>query len=119
MMETSSNAHIRTHRRILGRTIPRSASVYAERRFKIDRAARYAARIKGQPSDHQSALIQSLVATEWTAVRNERIGEMHTDRLALDARRLFSRLLAEFENTLKKPPPVEAPPTLAEVLAEP
>jgi hypothetical protein len=120
MTEPRSNAQIRTQNRVLGRTIPRSLSIHAARRFGVDRRARYLARLGGrEPTDAQAALIQSLISTEWTAVRNESLGTLPADRLALDARRLFTKLLAEFERSLRAPPPAERPPSLAEVLAEP
>jgi len=119
MTEPRTNAQIRRQRRMLDRPTPRSFSIHAARRFGVDRRGRYLARLAGPPTDQQAALIQSMISTEWTAVRNESVGNVNTDRLALDARRLLAKLLAEFERTLRAPPPAERPPSLAEVLAEP
>jgi hypothetical protein len=102
---------------MLGRPTPRSFSIHAARRFAAERRVRYAARIAGPPTDTQAALIQSMIAMEWTAIRNEAAGTLASDKVAVNARRLFQRLLGEFERSLKSVP-AERPPTLAEHLGK-
>jgi hypothetical protein len=57
-----------------------------------------------------------MIRLEWNALKHEAAGTLAADKVALDARRLFGRFLAEFERTLRQPSPAERPPSLAEHL---
>jgi hypothetical protein len=93
-----------THGRQLGgRTTPRVFSKPAWYRFSRGRRARYVSRIIGTPSDSQAALVQTLIRLEWSALRAEDAGTLMGDREGREHRRLFQRLLDDFERGLAKP----------------
>ena len=80
----------------------------------------YLARIAGAPSEWQAATIDSLVATEWSALVAEADGSLPALRDAREHRRLFQRLLADFERSLVAAPAAKKGPpqlTLEEHLA--
>jgi hypothetical protein len=117
MTEPIARSRILTQSRSLGRSTPRRFSKTAWWRFAAERRARYVARIAGEPTDTQSALVQTLVALEWSALKHEAVGTLAADKVALDARRLFGRFLQDFERSLVKPTASQRAPSLAEVLA--
>jgi hypothetical protein len=118
MTEPIAAARILTQGRELGgRSTPRAFSRPAWYRFSRDRRRRYVSRIAGEPTDTQSALVQTLVALEWSALKHEAAGTLAADKVALDARRLFGRFLGDFERSLVKPTASQRAPSLAEVLA--
>ena len=117
MTEPIARSRILTQSRSLGRSTPRRFSKTAWWRFAAERRARYVARIAGEPTDTQSALVQTLVALEWSALKHEAAGTLAADKVALDARRLFGRFLQDFERSLVKPTASQRAPSLAEVLA--
>jgi hypothetical protein len=91
-----------TRRAELGNYHPRRFG--ARSRLRFDRARRrdYLARFGKPPSAWQSSTIASLVALEWSALSAEaQIGNMIAAREAREHRRLFQRLLAEFERSLQ------------------
>jgi hypothetical protein len=104
MTEPTAAARILTQGRELGgRSTPRVFSKPAWYRFSRDRRRRYVARIVGVPTDAQAALIQTLIRVEWSALKAEAEGTLLADRHALDARRLFQRVLADFERSCIPP----------------
>ena len=111
MTEPIARSRILTQSRSLGRSTPRRFSKTAWWRFAAERRARYVARIAGEPTDTQSALVQTMVALEWSALKHEAAGTLAADKVALDARRLFGRFLLDFERsiTTKAPPPKAKP----------
>ena len=117
MTEPIARSRILTQSRSLGRSTPRRFSKTAWWRFAAERRARYVARIAGEPTDTQSALVQTLVALEWSALKHEAVGTLAADKVALDARRLFGRFLQDFERSLVKSTASQRAPSLAEVLA--
>jgi hypothetical protein len=68
---------------------------------------RYVGRIDGAPSDLQGTLIESLISFEWSALQGEAQGGLIGLREAREHRRLFQKLLADFEKSLAKPSPAE------------
>lgn len=85
-------------------------------RFFRDRKRRYMARIIGEPTDQQLALVQSMTRLEWAACVAESAGGLAGLRDSREHRRLFMRLMGDFERGL-----VEAatprPMTPAEAMA--
>lgn len=121
MTEPLATSRIRTQSRSLGRSTPRQFSKTAWWRFAADRRRRYVARIiPGTPTDAQAALIQSLIRLEWSALKHEAAGTLASDKVALDARRLFQRLLLDFERSLapKPLPPAKTKPGPPQITLE-
>jgi hypothetical protein len=61
----------------------------------------------------QAATIESLVSLEWAAIVAEAEGGLVGFREAREHRRLFQRLLSDFERSLAVP--AEKPPSLADL----
>ena len=100
-----------------GRYVPRHFNELTRQRFLRDRRRRYLSRIPDdKPTDSQAALIQSLASLEWAALASEHEGGVQGLREAREHRRLFQRLLVDFER-LAVAAPKPRGPTLAEVLA--
>ena len=116
--ETRARSRNNTQVKSLGRSVPKVFTLHSRRRFENDRRRRYVARIPGKPSDAQAALIQSLIRLEWSALKAEAQDTLQGDREGREHRRLLLRLLAEFEETLTKPPVPEKPSGVDAVLAE-
>ena len=94
----------RTRRTDLGHYVPRRFSVRSRHRFEVTRRRAYLARIVAPPSPWQTTTISTLVALEWSALEAEsHIGDMYAAREAREHRRLFQRLLADFERSLTPP----------------
>jgi hypothetical protein len=102
----------------LGQSMPRAFTARCRDRFQRDRRRGYLARLAdGAPTPWQASTIASLVGLEWSALEAEaRIGDMAAGREAREHRRLFQRLLADFERSLA--PPAAKPPTLADLKRE-
>ena len=104
-----------TQRRELGTYTPRRFTPRCRERFLRDRRRRYLSRISGAPSGQQAALIMTLGSLEWSALEAEsRNGDIAAAREAREHRRLFQRLLTDFERSIP-PPPGERPPTLSDL----
>jgi hypothetical protein len=107
-MSGMAEQRVITHRRgslsQLGRSEPRSLSVYAWQRFRNDRRDRYTSRIEGMPTDNQAAMIQTMIQLEWAAYRAEAEGSVRFLHEAREHRRLWMRMMADFERSLVKPP---------------
>ena len=101
------------------RYAPRSLSVHSRRRFFADRRQRYLSRLTASPSDRQLSQIDGLVRLEWAAVVAEHQGEtgdLAALRKGRESRRLFDRLLADFERSVAAEAE-KAKPTLDDHLA--
>jgi hypothetical protein len=87
---------------LAGRYVPKKFTDLSRQRFLRDRRRRYLSRIPdGKPSDSQAALIQSLASLEFAALEAEsRFTDMIAGREAREHRRLFQRLLSDFEKSL-------------------
>jgi hypothetical protein len=107
MAMTQENAARRkTVRQELGRYVPRQFNPLTRERFLRDRRRRHLARVPtASPSDEQAATIQSLASLEWAALASEADGSLQGLREAREHRRLFQRLLGDFERSLAVPPP--------------
>ena len=108
-----------TIRSELGVYEPRSFNAVTRGRFLRDRRRRWRARIEGELSETQAALILSLASLEWSALSAEAEGGLMALREAREHRRLFQRLLADFERSLPVAPEKPDAPTLAELFARP
>jgi hypothetical protein len=105
-----------SRRNPLGRYSPKTFGTTSRWRFRRDRRTSYLARIAGELSDYQAATIESLISLEWAALQAEAEGDLQDMREAREHRRLFQRLLADFERDARAPPATR-PPSLAEHLA--
>jgi hypothetical protein len=112
-------AHSRptSRRNPLGRYSPKNFGPPSRWRFRRDRRSSYLARIVGELTDYHAATIESLIALEWAALCAEAEGDIQAMREAPEHRRLFQRLLSDFERSAREVVKPRAP-TLAEVLAE-
>lgn len=118
MTEPLATSRILTQGRQIGRSTPRVFSKPAWYRFNADRRKRYVSRIVGPATDVQATLIQSLIRLEWAALAAEDEGGLVGFREGREHRRLFQRLLGDFERTLvEAPAKAMKPKTLAEHLA--
>ena len=86
--------------------------------FLRQRRQLYLARVSGRPSTAQVAMVLTLARLEWSALVAEHANTLQGDREGREHRRLLLRLLAEFEETLTKPPVPEKPSGVDAVLAE-
>jgi hypothetical protein len=111
-------AQFQSRRSEMGSPMPRRFSKTAWWRFARDRRRRYLAQLSGPPSHGQAAMVETLVRLEWAALKHEADGSLAADRVALDSRRLYQRVLADFERSLPKSPPPARPPSLAEHLGK-
>lgn len=100
----------------LARYRPRSFSQPSRWRFVRNRRALYLGRIVGAPSEAQKALIDTAVELEWGALIAEAEGGITAFREGRELRRLFLRVVGDFERSLVVPP-VKAP-SLAEITAQ-
>jgi hypothetical protein len=101
--QNAANRRPASRRAELGLTMPRAFTARCRDRFQRDRRRAYLARISGDPSQWQSATIASLIALEWAALEAEsRIGDLTAAREAREHRRLFQRLLADFERSVRQ-----------------
>jgi hypothetical protein len=87
---------------------PRRFNALTKSRFLPGRERLYRARIEGEPTDRQTALIQTLARLEWAALKAEAEGTLVGYREAREHRRLFQRLLDDFEATLPGAPAVKS-----------
>jgi hypothetical protein len=104
MTARSANSQRMTASAQLGRYVPRVLNRLGAWRLEQDRRARYTSQLTEPPTDIQSALIQSMIRVEKTALLAEAEGSLHAARIALDARRLLSRLQIDFYRTITPPP---------------
>jgi hypothetical protein len=109
MTEPLAAAQIRSRHREMGQPMPRVFTRTAWWRFARDRRRRYLARLPETPSNEQAALVESLVRLEWSSLAAHAEGGLAGFREAREHRRLFQRLLADFERTLAKPAGKERP----------
>lgn len=105
-----------TRRDPLARYRPRSFSQASRWRFVRDRRALYIGRITSELTEAQKALIDTLIETEWNALRCEREGGITAYREGRELRRLFLRTTADFERSLTQMPKPRVP-TLQEHIA--
>jgi hypothetical protein len=99
--------------------MPRAFTPRCRDRFQRDRRRGYLARVLAEPTPWQCSTIASLVALEWSALEAEaRIGDLAAAREAREHRRLFQRLLADFERSLAAPAAPYAGRSLQDVLRE-
>ena len=90
-----------TRRAELGQSTPRRFTPRARHRFDVARRRAYLGQLSGEPTPWQAATIGSLVAIEWAALAGEAlIGDQVAAREAREHRRLFQRLLNDFERTI-------------------
>ena len=92
---------IATLRREMGCYTPRRFNALTRERFLRDRRRKWLARLPaGSLTDAQAAMIQTLAALEWSALAAEDEGGLQGFRESREHRRLFQRLLADFERSL-------------------
>jgi hypothetical protein len=86
-----------------GRYLPRQFNPVPHERFVRDCRRRHLARIAGEPSEEQVALVMSLASLEWAALAAEAEGGLMGFREGRKQRRLFQaalyRLRADLEGT--------------------
>jgi hypothetical protein len=106
-------------------TTPRRFTALVKSRFLPGRERLYRERIDGEPTDRQVALIQTLARLEWSALkaewyasRTEGVASLSSDRESREHRRLYDRLLDEFETTLAPPPKKRRGPSLHDIVTE-
>jgi hypothetical protein len=93
----------------LAQYTPSSFSQHSRWRFGRNRKASYLNRIVGEVTPWQVSTIATLVSLEWAAlVAESRHADMVAGREAREHRRLFMRLLADFEKSLTALPPKRA-----------
>jgi hypothetical protein len=107
MSEQRAVARRMTRRQETGRLMPRVFSKPAWYRFSRDRRRQYLAQLAGPPSNEQAARVDTLVRLEWSALRAEAEGTLIGDREGREHRRLFDRLLADFERSLTPKSPAK------------
>jgi len=107
-----------TLRQETGTYVPRQYSTTARYRFLRDRRRHHLSRVPAAPSPSQTALALSLARLEWGALKAESMDTLQGDREGREFRRLFQRLLGEFEETLPKPVSEPPPKPVAAVLAD-
>jgi len=96
---------------------PRNFSKTLWWRFSRDRRARYVARCpEGELTDVQAALIENIIFLEWAALRADAEGGLIGFKEGREHRRLFQRLVYEFESSLKVR---RAPASLRQAKARP
>jgi hypothetical protein len=96
----------------------KSSSAQSRRRHDRDRRTMYFNRIVDEPSDFQRQTIDTLIFLEWSAFVAESEGGLVALREAREHRRLFQKLMVDFEKSLvAKPEPAPKPPTLADYFA--
>jgi hypothetical protein len=100
----------------LGRFTPRRFTPSARWRFGRARRAEYLGRLAGEPTPWQAATIDGLMRLEWEALAAEAEGGLTAYREGRELRRMFQRLLADFERSIP-PPAAERPLSAAEALA--
>jgi len=80
---------------------PRNFSKTSWWRFSRDRRARYVSRIfAGELTDVQAALVENMISLEWAALQAEAEGGLVGLREGREHRRLFQKLLDDFERSL-------------------
>jgi hypothetical protein len=104
MTDSYTAARTGTPRSKLTGINPRNFSRTSWWRFARDRRSRYLERIDGVPSAFQSNLIENCISLEWAALQVEATGGLVALREGREHRRLFQRLLDDFEATLAPPP---------------
>jgi len=82
---------------------PRNFTKTSWWRFSRDRRARYVSRISGELADVQAALVENMISLEWAALQAEAEGGRVGLREGREHRRLFQKLLDDFEATLQPP----------------
>jgi len=82
---------------------PRNFTKTSWWRFSRDRRARYVSRISGELADVQAALVENMISLEWAALQAEAEGGLVGLREGREHRRLFQKLLDDFEATLQPP----------------
>jgi hypothetical protein len=92
----------KTHIQELGLPMPRSFSRTAYWRFARDRRRRLLELLPGPPTNQQAAHITSLCKLEWHALASEAQGGLVGFREAREHRRLYERLLSDFERSAAK-----------------
>jgi hypothetical protein len=104
-----------TNARETGRYLPRRFNRVTRERFLRARRRAYLARISGAPSDAQSAMIQSLGTLEWSALAAEAEAGLVGFREGREHRRLFQRLLADFERSVASARAEKPPASLSDI----
>jgi hypothetical protein len=74
----------------------------------------YLRRIPRPPTDWQATMIETLITLEWSALLDEATDTQQSRREAREHRRLFMRLLADFERSLRDTA-APAPPSLTDL----
>ena len=106
-----------TRRSPLGRYNPKAFGAPSRWRFRRDRRTSYLARLPGPPDDWAGATIESLIALEWSALKAEAENTLAGDREGREHRRLYQRLLDDFERGLAKTAAAQHPRTITEFYA--
>ena len=83
---------------------PRNFSKTSWWRFARDRRARYVSRIAGALTDVQAALVENMIMLEWSALSAENEGGLAGLREGREHRRLYQKLLDDFERSLMPAP---------------
>lgn len=99
--QIAADRHYRTRRADLGHYLPRRFGQRSRHRFDVARRRSYLGQIGGTPSPWQAATIDGLIALEWAALVGEADGGIPALRESREHRRLFQRLLADFEKTVQ------------------
>jgi hypothetical protein len=89
-----------TQGRETGRYLPRRFYSTSRERFIRDRRRRYLDRLSGHPTDQQIATAQSLAVLDWSALAAENEHTLRGDREGREHRRLFTKMLDDFEKSL-------------------
>jgi len=96
---------------------PRNFTKTSWWRFSRDRRARYVSRISGELADVQAALVENMISLEWAALQAEAEGGLVGLREGRAHRRLFQKLLDDFERSLTPVRRIERRrPRLAEII---
>ena len=96
---------------------PRNFTKTSWWRFSRDRRARYVSRISGELADVQAALVENMISLEWAALQVEAEGGLVGLREGREHRRLFQKLLDDFERSLTPVRRIERRrPRLAEII---
>ena len=104
---------VRSRRRPLGRYQPTRFGQTQRWRFARVRRAEYLARA-GEITSWQSSTIETLVQLEWAAlVCEHRFADLQAAREGREHRRLFQRLLSDFERSVEVPVRIPSDPAAA------
>jgi hypothetical protein len=80
---------------------PRQFNALARRRFLKARRLHHLARVQGEPTEAQTAMASSMATCEWAALHGEHEGTLRSLREAREHRRLWLKVMADFDRSLR------------------